>query len=335
MTYTVGLDLGTFYTRIWAPEQGIVLRCPSAVALDSRSHAVVALGAEACRMIGRTPDDILAYRPVQGGVVADFEAASRMVEGFFAAKRLCTLFKRPRVMISSPYRIQQVAQLALENAVLEAGARSVAQVPAAFAAAVGENLQVKSSGAHMVLSMGAGVAESVVISSGNIIHAKSLAVAGERLNMAIISYVKNRFGLLIDESTAEHLKLRLGTADPRIDRGELEIRGRNARTKLAERRVITSEDICEAITPAVNAVAKMLVSTVEETPTEIAGELYVMGVLLTGGCALLPGMAKALSRRSGLRVVTARDPMDSVIRGLSKISERPSLLGDQLMFRRR
>ena len=335
MARMVGLDLGTFYTRIWTQDGGIVLRCPSAAAIDSHTHEVVALGANACRMIGKTPEDILAYRPIKDGIITDFDVAARMVSGFFDAKRVCTLFQRPMVVVSTPYHITQVQQMAAENAILEAGARAVAGVPSAFAAAVGEGLRVQSHHAHLVLSVGAGLSESVVISGGSIIHARSLRVAGERFNMAIVSYIKNRFGLMIGESTAEDVKIRIGTADPTIDRGRMDVRGRNVRTGLAESRTLTSSDICEAITPAINAIANMLLATIEESPPEIATELYHLGALLTGGSSLLPGLRQVLARKTGLRMISAREPMDNVVMGLSRIAKQPDLYGPGLEFHKR
>ena len=335
MNYTIGLDLGTHYTRIWKSEAGIILRCPTAAAIDSRTHGVVALGSEACRMIGKTPEHILAYRPVSDGLITDFEVASRMVTGFFDAKRLCTLFRRPAVIVAAPYYLDQVHQLAVENAVLEAGARSVAVIPGVYAAAVGERLDVRSPRTHLVLSMGGGVAEAAVISSGNVIHAKTLRVAGDRLNMAIISYLKNRYNLLIGETAAEMLKIKLGTADPTIDRGQMVVRGRNARSKLAESRAVDSFDVCEAITPALDAVARMVESVVQEAPHELERELYSMGVMLTGGSALLPGVGKALSKKIGMRVVVSKNPLDAVVEGLGRIACHPELMGEPLTYRRR
>lgn len=335
MNYTIGLDLGTHYTRIWKSEEGVVLRCPTAAAIDSRTHGVVALGSEACRMIGRTPEHILAYRPVSEGLITDFEVASRMVTGFFDAKRLCTLFKRPAVIVAAPYYLDQVHQLAVENAVLEAGARSVAVIPAIYAAAAGEKLEVRSSRAHLILSVGGGVAEAAVISSGNVIHARTLRVAGDRFNMAIVSYLKNRYNLLIGESAAEDLKLRLGTADHRMDRGQILVKGRNARSKLAENRAVDSLDICEAISPSIDAIARLIESVIQEAPHELERELYGMGVMLTGGSALLPGLGKALAQRTGLRVVVSKNPLDAVIHGLGRIAQNPALLGEPLTFRRR
>ncbi|MBE6586279.1 MAG: rod shape-determining protein [Ruminococcaceae bacterium] len=335
MNYTIGLDLGTHYTRIWKSDEGVVLRCPTAAAIDSRTHQVVALGSEACRMIGKTPEHILAYRPVVDGLITDFEVAARMVTGFFDAKRLCTLFKRPAVMVAAPYYLDQVHQLAAENAVLEAGARSVAVIPAVYAAAAGEGLDVRSPRAHLVLSMGGGVAEAAIISSGNVIHAKTLRVAGDRLNMAIVSYLKNRYHLLIGDNAAEALKLRLGTADPSIDRGQMVVRGRNARTKLAESRAVDHIDICEAIKPAIEAVARLVDTVVQEAPHELERELYGLGIMLTGGSALLPGLGKALSQKTGMRVVVSKNPLDAVVNGLGRIARNPQLLGDPIEFRRR
>lgn len=333
--YIVGLDLGTHYTRLWKPEAGIILRCPTAAAIDSRSHHVVALGNEACRMIGKTPEHILAYRPVTEGLISDFEVASRMVTGFFDAKRLCTLFRRPAVIVAAPYYMTQVHQLALENAILEAGARSVAVIPSVYAAAAGEGLAVRSSRAHLVLSVGGGVADAAVISSGSIIHARTLRVAGDRLNMAIASYIKNKYGLLVSESDAEHLKLALGTADSRIDRGSMMVHGRNARSKLAESREIYSKDICEAILPSVDALARLVMTVLSEAPHELERELYNLGVMVTGGTALLPGIGKALARKTGLRVIVSENPMDAVINGLGRIAQKPEIWAEPLNFRRR
>lgn len=335
MARLVGLDLGTFYTRIWTQDGGIVLRCPSAAAIDSHTHEVVALGGSACRMIGKTPEDILAYRPIKDGMITDFDVAARMVSGFFDAKRICTLFQRPMVVVSTPYHITQVQQLAVENAVLEAGARAVAGVPSAYAAAVGEGLRVLSPHAHLVLSVGAGLSESVVIGGGGIIHARSLRVAGECFNLAIISFVKKHFGLVIGESTAEELKVSIGTADPTTDRGSMEVRGRNVRTGLAESCRLISSDVCEAITPAVNAIANMMMTTIEECPPEVATELYDLGALLTGGSSMMPGLRQALARKTGLRVVSARDPRDNVVKGLGMIAQNPQLVGAGLEFHKR
>lgn len=334
--YTVALDLGTYYTRMWRSDvNDIVLRCPSAAAIDSHTHQVVALGDEACRMLGKTPENILAYRPISDGLVNDFEVASRMVTGFFDAKNICTLFRRPAVIVAAPCSLDQVHRLALENAILEAGARSVAVVPSILAAAAGEGLAVRSSRAHLVLSMGGGVTDVAVISSGNVINAKSLRIAGDRFNMAITSYMKNKYDLIISTSEAENLKLCLGTADRGIDRGSVVTHGRNSRTQMADSREVTSADICEALTPSIDAIARLVLMVLGEAPHELERELYDLGVLVTGGSSLLPGLGKALSQKTGLRVVISDDPLDAVIKGLGRIAKKPTLLADPLNYRRR
>ena len=234
--YTVALDLGTYYTRMWRSDADkMVLCCPTAVAIDSHTHQVVALGKAACEMLGKTPENILAYRPFSDGLVNDFEVTSRMITGFFDAKDICTLFRRPAVIVSAPCSLDQVHRLALENAILEAGARSVAVVPSVLAAVAGEGLAVDSFHAHLVLAMGGGVTDVAVISSGNVINAKSLRIAGDRFNMAIASYMKNKYDLVISPSEAENLKLCVGTADKSLDRGSVTAHGRNARMHASNR----------------------------------------------------------------------------------------------------
>ncbi len=333
--YRVGLDIGTHYTRIWKSEAGVVLRCPTAAAVDTRNQRLVALGGEACRMIGKTPEHIMAIRPMVDGVIGDCDTVSGMLAGLFDAKDICTLFRRPAVLLAVPYHMDTVHQMVMEGAVLNAGARCVASVPAIFAAAVGEKLAVASSRAHLILSMGGGVTDVAVISSGSVIHAESLKVAGNRLNRAIINYMKNKQGLTISESDAEMLKLELGTADPRIDRGRMVIHGRNAHTQLAESRVVTSQHICDAITPAIDAVAKLVLRVLNAAPHEMERELRRLGVMVTGGSSQLPGFERFLAQKTGLRVVMSLAPQDSVINGLGILSQKPELWHAPLEFHRK
>ena len=333
MARPVGLDLGTVYTRIWTRDKGIILRCPSAAAIDSQSHEVVALGVEAKKMLGKTPENILAYRPVKDGVIADYEVAARMLNEFFFRKGLSTLFNRPVVLLATPYRITEVERLAVENAVFDAGARAVAEVPAAMAAAAGAGLRISGSRGCMIVDMGGGTTEAAVISSGGMISARSLRVGGERIDMAIVNYLKSRYDLLVGDSTAELLKLRLGTANPSIRRGEMEVYGRNVRTGLAATAVVESRQICEAITPSLDAIARALMMTLEDVPPEIAGDIYTYGMMLCGGGSLLPGLPEFLHNRTGLRVTVAKNPLDCVCLGLGRILEHPELLGERPEYR--
>ncbi len=337
MARMVGLDLGTTYTRIWTQEHGVVLRCPSAAAMDMQTRRLVALGAEAKRMLGKTPQDILAYRPIREGLVSEFEVAARMVREMFLNKQICSTFNRPIVLLGTPYRINQVQQLAAENTVFEGGAKAVAQVPAIFAAAVGAGLRVTSPRGCMILCIGGGITEVAIISSGSIIAARSLKVAGERFDAAIINYLKQRRNLVVGLPTAEELRIRVGTADAALDRGNdcssLTVYGRNARTGLAARQEVYTPEVTEAITPAIDAIMRGILSVMEEVPPEIASDVYDYGLMLVGGCAETPGLPAAIRRATGLRVTVARQPRDCVINGLGRIIERPALWGTRLDFR--
>ncbi len=335
MVRYIGLDLGTAYTRIWTAEHGVVLCSPSAAAIDSQTHEVVALAAEARQMLGKTPENILAFRPIRDGVVTDFEVTSLMLEAYFLNKRLCSTFRRPAVLLATPYRITEVERLAAENAVMEAGAKAVAQLPAIYAAAAGAGLRVTSPRGCMILSVGSGITEAAVISAGGIINARSSKVAGERLDMAIVNYLKSHRGLLVGDATAETLKVRIGAADPSIDRGDMQVYGRHIKTGLAAGRTVTTDEICKAISPCLDAIAQIALWALENVPPEISGDVHTFGLMLCGGCALLPGIAGAIARRTGLRVTVARNPLDCVIRGIGMIINRPSLWGEDLRSKTR
>ena len=333
MARTVGLDLGTAYTRIWLDGKGIILRCPSAVAIDSQTQEIVAVGEKAREMLGKTPEDILAYRPLKDGVIADFKAASGMVNEFFYNKRLSSLFNRPTVLISTPYNITEVESLAVENAVFEAGARSVAQIPSVYAAAVGSGINVSSARGAMIVNIGAGMSEAAIISSRGIISARSLKVAGGKFDMAISSYLKKNMGILIGEGTAHKLKVNIGTALSSIDRGYMTVHGQNDRTKLPLTLEVHSTHVCEAITPFIEAISRMILSTLESSPPEIVGDIYNYGFMLSGGSSLLPGLPEMLSKKTGLRVTVAKSPRDTVVTGLGTLISRPYLYGDSAQYK--
>ena len=335
MARMVGLDLGSAFTRIWTQDGGIVLRCPSAAAIDSQSHELVAVGAEARRMLGKTPQDILAYRPIRDGLVSEFEVAARMVYALFRNKQICSTFNRPVVLLATPYRIDQSQRLTAENTVFEGGARAVAQIPAVFAAAIGAGLRVSSPYGSMVLNMGAGLSEAAIVSSGGIIAAHSIRVGGEKLDAAIANYLKQHRNLVIGIPTAESLKVQIGTASPHADRGVMTVYGRNARTGLACHEEVTSAEICEAITPAIDAIARATLSVLENAPPEIASDIHRYGLMLCGGCANLHGLPEAIAAKTRLRVTVARRPMDCTIEGLGRIIKNPKLWDASLEYRLR
>ncbi len=333
MPRLIGLDLGTTYTRIWAPERGVILRCPSAAAIDGQTRKLVALGAEAHKMIGKTPQDILASRPIKEGMVSEFDVAARMIHAMFRAKKVCSTFNRPAVLLATPYCIDQVQQYAAENTVIEAGARAVGQIPAIFAAAAGAGLRVASPKGCMVLNIGGGLSESAIISLGGIIAARSLKVAGDRFDAALMSYLKQRRNLVVGATTAEELRVRIGVCDTAYDRGSMTVYGQNARTGLASRQEVFSSEVCEAISPAITAIGRNVLSLLENARHEIASDVYDYGIMLTGGCAEMPGLPEALHRITGLRVTVAPHPRDCVINGLGRILARPGLWGTPLEYR--
>lgn len=333
MPRLIGLDLGTTYTRIWMPERGVILRCPSAAAIDGETRKLVALGAEAHKMIGKTPQGILASHPIKEGMVSEFDVAARMIHAMFRAKKVCSTFNRPAVLLATPYCIDQVQQYAAENTVIEAGARAVGQIPAIFAAAAGAGLRVASPRGCMVLNIGGGLTETAIISLGGIITARSLKVAGDRFDAALMNYLKQRRNLVVGATTAEELRVRIGVCDTAYDRGSMTVYGQNARTGLASRQEVFSSEICEAISPAITAIGRNVLSLLENARHEIASDVYDYGIMLTGGCAEMPGLPEALHRITGLRVTVAPNPRDCVINGLGRILEHPGLWGTALEYR--
>lgn len=333
MARFVGLDLGSTYTRIWTPENGIILRCPTAAAIDKDTKKLVALGAKAREMLGKTPPDILASRPIREGLLSDYEMGSLMLREMFLNKQLCSTFRRPTVLMGIPYRINQSLQLAAENAVFDSGARAVAQIPSIYAAAAGAGLRVASPRGCMVLNIGGGISETAVISSGGIISAHSIRVAGERFDNAIINYLKNKRNLEVGLSTAEELRVRIGACDSGRDGGSMTVYGRNARTGLPMKQEVFSGEICESITPSLSAIARGVTAALEGVPPEIAADVYSFGLMLTGGCAVMPGLPDFITRHTGLRVTVADHPMDCVINGLGRILRKPELWGVPIDYR--
>ena len=333
MDYMVGLDMGTTYTRIWTQEGGIVLRCPSAAAIDSETHKLVALGAKAREMLGKAPQDILVYRPIREGLVSEFEVAARMVRSMFQNKQITSTFNRPVVLMAIPYRINQANRFTAENTVFDGGAKAVAQIPAIFAAAAGAGLRVNSPRGSMILNIGGGLSEVAVISSGGIIAAHSIKVAGERLDSAVINYLKQRRNLIVGGPTAEELRVTIGTCDNTLDRGSMKIYGRNARTGLASTQEVFSAEICEAFTPTLGAIMKSITAVLEDVPPDVASDIYNFGRMLSGGCAKMPGLADAIHVATGLRVTVARNPRDCVINGLGRLIKHPELWGTALEYR--
>lgn len=335
MARHLGIDLGTSNTRFWLKEKGILLRSPSAIAIDNRSHEVVCVGSDARRMVGKTPVHLTAYRPIQNSAVTNLEVTSTMLREFFSRTNCSGFFNKPIVLAASPYRMNDAERLVIETTILDAGAKSVALIDAPLAAALGAGLRIADPRGCMVCDIGGGTTEIAVISSGGIVRAKSLRVGGDKFDQAIINYCKYRKDLIVGDTAAEMAKRQLAVATPDIDRGSMQIFGRNVRTGLATTQTIYSGEVCQALRAPLEAIVRAIVTTIEETPPEIAGDIFDFGVMLTGGGANIPGLAAMISKQAGVRVTVAKQPTDAVCYGLGKFIEKPQLASKQLIYRSR
>ncbi|MBE6632809.1 MAG: rod shape-determining protein [Ruminococcaceae bacterium] len=319
MAKQIGMDLGSSNTQIFLREKGIVMRAPSVVTIDRYTHEVIASGVGAKKMLGKTPPAILALRPLKDGVITDLEVTSLMVNDFFRKLELTGFFNRPSVLVSIPYGVTEVERRAVEDAIVEAGAKSVDLMDEPIAAAVGAGIRVSKARGAMLVDLGGGVSEAAVISLGGIVQSNSLRIAGDELDIAIVNYLKQHRNILIGEMTAELLKKRIGTAMPGIDRGTLKVCGRDLHTRLAITAEISSEEIYDAMREPIAEIIAMIKTTLEETPPELSADIFDYGIVMVGGTALLPGLQQAVHERTGVRVTVAKHPMDCGCLGLGQM----------------
>ncbi len=331
----VGLDLGTSNTRMFIKGKGIILRSPTVVTVDKNKDVVVALGSDAKKMIGKTPSNMEAYRPIRNGVVADFEVTALMLHEFFLRTEALSLFNRPVVLVSTPENCTEVEKLAVENAIFAAGAKAVGMVGSSMAAAVGAGLKVNSPRGCMIVDIGGGMTQVAVISSGGIVRSRAVKLAGDKLDAAIINNLRMKKDLYVGEMTAELLKVRLGTALPETNRGLLDVSGRNEKLKCAQTVRIGSEDIYNAIHTALEAICRTITSVLESTPPELAGDISDFGIMLVGGGANINGIAELINKKTGLRVTTAKNPMDCECIGIARLIEKPSIIPGGILYKNR
>lgn len=318
---SIGIDLGTANTIIYVKGKGIVLREPSVVAVEAKSRKVVSVGSEAKLMLGKTPGSIVAMRPLKDGVIAEFDVTAQMLHHYFKKVSGNTLFSRPKVVICIPYGVTEVEKRAVEDVTLEAGAQSVALIEEPIAAAFGSGLRVDDARGSMIVDIGGGTTEVAVLSLGGIVISNSLRIAGDELDEAITSYIKRKYNILIGETTAELLKKRIGSVHPATDHGAMEIRGRNLLSGLPAIVTITSAEIREAMMDEVLHIVECIRNTLENTPPELASDIYDTGIMLSGGGALLNGLDLLISRVTGIRTVIAKSPIDSVAHGIGRVIE--------------
>jgi rod shape-determining protein MreB and related proteins len=317
----MAVDLGTANTLVYVRGRGIVLNEPSVVALNTNNGQVVAVGVEAKRMIGRTPGNIVAVRPLKDGVIADFDVTERMLRYFIQKVHRRTRMARPRIVVAVPSGITGVEQSAVKEAGHQAGARKVYIIEEPMAAAIGAGLPVNEPTGNMVVDIGGGTTEVAVISLGGIVTSQSIRIGGDELDQAIITFGKKEHSLMLGERTAEEIKLALGSAFPSKDEPQAEIRGRDLVSGLPKTVLITAEEVRQAIEEPVNLIIDAVKTSLDKCPPELAGDVMDRGIALTGGGALLRGLDQRIREETGMPVHIADSPLESVVLGTGKCVE--------------
>ncbi len=317
----MAVDLGTANTLVYVRGRGIVLNEPSVVALNTNNGQIVAVGVEAKRMIGRTPGNIVAVRPLKDGVIADFDVTERMLRYFIQKVHRRTHLAKPRLVVAVPSGITGVEQSAVKEAGHQAGARRVYIIEEPMAAAIGAGLPIHEPTGNMVVDMGGGTTEVAVISLGGIVTSQSIRVGGDELDQAIITFGKKEYSLMLGERTAEEIKMAIGSAFPAEDEPHAEIRGRDLVSGLPKTVVISAAEVRKAIEEPVNLVVDAVKNTLDKCPPELAGDVMDRGIALTGGGALLRGLESRIREETGMPVQVADNPLDSVVLGTGKCVE--------------
>ncbi|AEM78413.1 rod shape-determining protein MreB [Thermoanaerobacter thermohydrosulfuricus] len=321
----IGIDLGTATTLVYVQGKGIVLREPSVVAMRTDSKTILAVGEEAKKMVGRTPGNIIAIRPMRDGVIADFDITKAMLDHFISKVNPRKGLFRPRVIVGIPSGVTEVEKRAVIEAALQAGAKEAHTVEEPMAAAIGAGLPVEEPTGSMVVDIGGGTTDVAVISLGGIVTSKSLRVGGDEMDEAIINYIKREYNLMIGERTAEEIKIQIGSAFPKDKEETMDIRGRDLVSGLPKTLKITSTEILEALKDPISSIIEAIKMTLEKTPPELAADIMDRGIMLTGGGALLSGIDKLIREETGMPVQIADQPTDCVALGAGKILEESSL----------
>ena len=319
----IGIDLGTANTLVCVRNQGVVINEPSVVAIEKKSKKVLAIGAEAKEMVGRTPANIVAVRPLRDGVISDFDVTEQMLHHFIRKVHERSLLRipRPRVVVGIPSGVTEVEKRAVHDATISAGAREAYLVEEPMAAAIGAGLRVTDAKGSMIVDIGGGTTEVAVIALGGIVVARSIRVAGDEMDEDIIAYARQKYNLLIGDRTAEIAKIEAGSAYPLEQEITYTLRGRNLITGLPEGVEISSIEIREALRNSVNVIVEAIKSALDDTPPELVADLMSDGIVLAGGGALLRGLAERLSEETKMKVYAANEPMTCVAKGAEKILE--------------
>lgn len=314
----IGIDLGTASVLVYIKGKGIVLQEPSVVAIDRNTNKILAVGEEARLMLGRTPGNIVAIRPLREGVISDYEVTEKMLRYFIdKAVGRRRLFK-PRMIVCVPSGVTEVEKRAVKDAANNAGARNTQLIEEPIAAAIGAGLDITKASGNMVIDIGGGTSDIAVISLGGIVVSTSIKVAGDKFDEAIVRYMRKKHNVMIGERTAEELKINVGTAFPREDQVKMEVRGRNLISGLPKTIEVTSEEMLEALAEPVSAIADAVHSVLERTPPELSADISDRGIVMTGGGSLLNGLDKLISKRTNIPVYIAEDAVSCVALGTGK-----------------
>ena len=314
----IGIDLGTANTLVYVKDRGIVLREPSVVAIHQSTNKVLAVGDEAKRMLGRTPGNIVAIRPLKDGVIADFEITEEMLRHFISKVHNRRYMVRPRVVIAVPSGITEVEKRAVKDSATHAGAREVYLIEEPMAAAIGVGLPVQDAGGNMIIDIGGGTTEVALISLSGIVLSRSVRIAGDELDESIAQYMKRTYNLMIGERTAEDIKIRVGSAYKLEKETTMEVKGRDLVAGLPKTITISSQEVREALTEPIATIVDSVRITLERCPPELSADLVDHGLVLAGGGALLQGLDKLLAEATALPVHIAEDPLSAVAEGTGK-----------------
>ena len=329
----IAIDLGTANSLVYVRGKGIVLAEPSVVAINQKTGQVLAIGDEAKKMVGRTPGHIVATRPLVKGVISDFEVTEQMLKYFIekVRQRKLVFGSGPRVIIGIPCGVTEVEKKAVQDAAKNAGAREVYLIEQPMAAAIGARLPVQEAGGNFIVDIGGGTTEVAVISLGGLVLAKSLRIAGDKLNEDIIYFGQEEFKLLVGERTAEEIKIGIGSAYPLKEKKEMPMRGRNLVTGLPEEITVTNEDIRRALDKSVRQIINTIKTTVEETPPELLADIMSNGIFLAGGGALLKGLDTLITKETKIPTKIIDDPLTAVVRGAGMVLENLDELHEVLV----
>ncbi|CCQ92140.1 Cell shape determining protein MreB [Nitrospina gracilis 3/211] len=323
----LAIDLGTANTLVYVKGRGVVLREPSVVAINSHTREILAVGEEAKKMLGRAPGSIQAIRPMKDGVIAHFEETQQMISHFIRkVHNNRKTFVSPQVIIAIPSGVTQVEKRAVRDSAHSAGAREVFLIEEPMAAAIGVDLPIEEPTGNMIIDIGGGTTEVAIMSLSGTVYSKSVRVAGDEMDEAIVNYVKKKYNLLIGERTAESVKIQIGTAYPTEPRQTMEVKGRDLVAGIPKTLIISDEEIAEALQEIFGTIVESVKIALERTPPELAADIVDKGVVLAGGGALIRGLDTLLREATGLPVTVAEDPLSAVANGVGKLLSDPKLL---------